>query len=288
LYPAQFFHLFPAFPRSDTTFVAMSFHDAFAARWKSVLAPAIKLVNVNGSRLTPVRVDARKVSDSILTEILDGIGRSRVVVADITAQELGGTSVRNGNVMYEVGLAHATRLPEEVLLFRSDDARLLFDVAQIRVNRYDPDGNPETARQQVADSIVAALRELELRRHRAVEQAASQLDYPSWMLLVEAQQGDGIAHPTRATMGQVLGAIERADAIARLLDLGAIEARFVEVTVAALGIDGPGSPGDIMKYRATPFGHALAQYGFHALGLAKPEIRAMLEPSAGTSASLQT
>lgn len=261
----------------------MSFAERFTSRWEQVLAPSIQRVQVNDKPLVPVRVDARKVSDSILTEILDGIARARVVVADITAHGTDESHGRNGNVMYEVGLAHATRLPEEVLLFRSDDHHLLFDVSQVRVNRYDPDTNPDAARDQVADTIVSALRELELRRHRAVERAASQLDYPSWMLLVEAQQGSGVSHPVRATMGQVLGAIERADAIARLLDLGAIEAKFVQVTIEALAAEVPGSPADILKYHATPFGDAVAQFGFKALGLTNPEIRARLEETAGHS-----
>lgn len=278
MFPAQFFQLFPPFPREDKAFVAMTFSERFAGRWDNVLVPAIHRVNVNERPLVPIRVDARTVSDSILTDILDGICRARIVIADITA--IGGTEdspIRNGNVMYEVGLAHAVRLPEEVLLFRSDDQRLLFDVAQIRVNRYDPDGSPDAARSQVADAIVSALRELELRRHRAVERAASQLDYPSWMLLAEIQQNSGIQHPLRTTMRQVLGAIERANSIGRLLDIGAIEARFVEVTPEALAAERPGTPGDILRYHSTSFGDALAGFGFHALGLSRPDVRAQLE-----------
>ena len=130
MFRSLFYHLFPAFPREDTAFVAMSFAEAFSSRWENVLAPAIGRVKVNDKALAPVRVDARKVSDSILTEILDGIGRARVVLADITAHDARGFRGRNGNVMYEVGLAHAVRLPEEVLLFRSDDQQLLFDVSR--------------------------------------------------------------------------------------------------------------------------------------------------------------
>jgi hypothetical protein len=39
--------------------------------------------------------------------------------------------IRNGNVMYEVGLALACRLPSEVLLVRDDRKRFLFDVSTI-------------------------------------------------------------------------------------------------------------------------------------------------------------
>ncbi len=78
----------------------------------------------------------RVTSDSILTEILDGIGRCRAFLADISLiGEIENTPIRNANVLYEVGLAHAVRLPQEVLLFRSDDRPLMFDMANIRVNR---------------------------------------------------------------------------------------------------------------------------------------------------------
>ena len=102
----------------------------------------------------PRRVDAHVVSDSLLTKILDGIARCRVFLADISAiGTVGGRPVRNANVLYEVGLAHSVRLPEEVLLFRSDDQQLLFDVANVRVNRYDPDADAGGAREQVARSL---------------------------------------------------------------------------------------------------------------------------------------
>jgi len=72
--------------------------------------------------------------------------------------------------MYEVGLAHALRLPEEVILFRSDSDPLLFDVANVRVNWYDPDGNPEEARRKVADIIIEALKEVDLKKNLAQTQ----------------------------------------------------------------------------------------------------------------------
>ena len=58
-----------------------------------------------------VAVDAHVVSDSLLTQILDGIVRCRVFLADVSAiGTLAGKPIRDANVLYEVGLAHATRL----------------------------------------------------------------------------------------------------------------------------------------------------------------------------------
>src|SRR5258708_1529040 len=136
MYPRLFFDQFPPFPRSHHVFVAMSFDARMNARWHNVIAPAVADVNVEGTSLNAYRVDMRMVSDSILTEILSGIGNALLILGDVSSLDnLNGVAVRNPNVFYEIGIAHATRLPEEVLLFRSDDGAMLFDVANIRVNR---------------------------------------------------------------------------------------------------------------------------------------------------------
>jgi len=119
MYPAHFYGLFPAFPRNKTVFVAMSFDQQFDRRWTEVIEPAIQDIVIDGTPLKAIRVNSRIVGDSILTEILSGIGTAQVILADISSiGTLDDRPVRNGNVMYEIGLAHATRLPEEVLLFR--------------------------------------------------------------------------------------------------------------------------------------------------------------------------
>src|SRR5262245_50584462 len=114
MYPYQYFSLFPSFPRENKVFVAMSFRSLFNKRWESVISPAIKKVQRNNIPLEPHRVDSRRVSDSILTEILTGISSALVIFADISSLgTIEDKPIRNGNVMYEIGLAHATRLPEE-------------------------------------------------------------------------------------------------------------------------------------------------------------------------------
>ena len=110
MYPFHLFGLFPPFPREDKVFVAMSFDSRMNTRWEKVIAPAIRNVSVNSRPLEPLRVDTRRVSDSVLTDILNGIGNCRIVFADITALDvLNGVGIRNSNVLYEVGIAHASR-----------------------------------------------------------------------------------------------------------------------------------------------------------------------------------
>ena len=143
------FNLFPPFPREDKVFVAMSFAPEFQRRWDNVIAPAIQEVG-----LEPFRVDQRKISDSILTDITKSIANHRLIFGDISVMFVHEEAerrlpVRNANVMYEVGLAHTARLPEEVILFRSDNEYLPFDVMNIRVNSYDPDKAQDEARAKV-------------------------------------------------------------------------------------------------------------------------------------------
>jgi hypothetical protein len=280
MYPSAFFGLFPPFPRDERVFVAMSFDDRFGPRWHDVIAPAVRAIRVNETPLDPHRVDLRKVGDSILTEILEGITRCRVFLADITAiDQSGERAIRNANVMYEVGLAHAVRQPEEVLLFRSDDHELLFDITNVRVQQYDPDGSPESARKVITDTIIESLREVDLKKSLAVRRAAESLDFHSWIALFEAQ-GRPFHHPALRTMGQALGNLARAQGIARLLEVGALQAEFVPLTSQLLN-DDSGPAERLVKYKITPFGSAVVDYGFNQLGLFSPENRQLLEQKFG-------
>ena len=258
MYPAHYYGLFPAFPRKKTVFVAMSFDASFERRWVDVLAPAISAVSIDDIPLEPVRVDARVVGDSILTEILSGIGSSQVVLADISSiGELDGRPIRNGNVMYEVGLAHAVRLPEEVLLFRSDDNQLPFDTANVRVNKYAPDDLPEEAQTLVSNAIVSALREVNLQKHLAVRTVADSLDATSFGILVKCQLEGQYCHPERKTMGQAMAAVSIESAIQRLLTLGLLEVRYKAHTLEELNSKGVELSGDAMPYFITTFGKAV-------------------------------
>jgi hypothetical protein len=284
MYPNTFFGLFPPFPREGRAFVAMSFDTRFDARWKNVISPALSNIQFNDIPLEPHRVDLTSASDSILTEILDQIARCRVFVADITAiDQLNKRAIRNQNVFYEIGLAHAARLPEEVLLFRSDDFDLAFDISNVRVHHYDPDGNPEDARRIVTNTVVNSLRELDLRRNLAVRQAAERLDYESWFVLAEAQQHDGVTSPPRQTMGQALSAGARLDAIARLLDLGAIRTEFMKITDESFCANFDASAEKLVRYVASPFGSVLFDYIIHQMGLTDPRLRDKLEQLAKDS-----
>ena len=282
MYPANYFSMFPAFPRGHKVFVAMSFASQFDKRWNNVIVPAIGRMEIDGKPLEPYRVDVRKVSDSILTEILTGISQARLVFADITTEgRLGDIPIRNGNVMYEVGIAHSVRLPEEVLLFRSDSDPLLFDVANIRVNRYSPDSDFAEAISVVGISIMQSLQEVDLKKNLAVISAADSLDYSSWLVLAQAAT-ETIAPPQMRTMGQALGNAARVAAIQRLLDINALSTSYSQLSpdIIKKQIDQPGEL--LLTYRITPFGKAVLEHVANKMGFLAPEVRQMIEKSLET------
>jgi hypothetical protein len=259
MYPAEILALFPPFPREDKIFVAMSFDPRFDARWKDVLKPSIEGIEWRSRWLQAHRVDLTRKSDSIITEIVREIAQCRLVLADLTTiGHLDGMSprpIRNGNVLYEVGLAHASRLPQEVILLRSDHDVLDFDIAGVRVHRYDP-GDINNARTEVQRLIRDALESVDLHKSIAVQQGLQSLDFTMYALLQESIIE--IPHPTVRTFGELLAGTERLNAIYRLLSAAMFRAVFKPLTpelmAGAIPVEGA------VVYQSTEFGRTV----FHA------------------------
>jgi len=266
MYPMNVFAMFPPFPRKDMVFVAMSFDERFNHRWNNVIRPGIRRIAKGDNRFEAVRIDERNISDSIMTEILLEISHARLVLADISSVgKLGDKTVRNGNVMYEVGLAQAVRLPEEVILLRSDEDDLLFDVRGVRVNNYSPEDDPDGATDVVAGLVLEALKQVELAKTLAVKQVLDKLDFRCWCLLVEGAKGV-IKHPQVRTMGDAMSyGVNRLPALLRLLDLGLVKMHCDKITPERLREfeDTPGE--EMFNYEITEFGLAVLEaYGMAA------------------------
>src|SRR6266542_3542020 len=134
MHPNVFLKTFWRMELKPQVFVAMSFSERYQKRFDDVIAPAISTIAVGGVPLEPHRVDLSKTGDSILTDIMEGIAHSQMVIADVSSvgkDSVTGDPYRNGNVMYEVGIALACRQPQEILLIREDNDRFLFDVSTI-------------------------------------------------------------------------------------------------------------------------------------------------------------
>ena len=134
MHPNAFLNSFWRTEVLDQVFVAMSFDPRHAERYENIIRPAIEAEELLDIKLRAYRVDNVKTGDSILSDIVNGIAHSRLVLADVSVIDEGryrDTPIRNGNVMYEVGVALACRNPAEVLLIRDDSKKFLFDVSTI-------------------------------------------------------------------------------------------------------------------------------------------------------------
>ena len=256
MYPGEILNLFPPFPRTNMVFVAMSFDDAFFPRWKKVLEPALSKIEVNGEKLNPHRVDLANKSDSLITEIVKNIADCRLFLADISTvgylpiDATKNKPIRNSNVMYEIGIAHACRLPEEVVLLRSDSDQLDFDISGVRVHSYDPTKIDE-AIEKVTTIAINSLKSIDDRKQLAVEKAVQGLDVTMYFLLQESLVD--IKHPAMNTMKDVLSNTERLAAINRLLSAGLFEAKFKKLTPETFDIPYT----EVISYVSTPFGRSV-------------------------------
>ena len=157
--------------------MAMSFAPRYQARFEKVIAPAIRSIQVAGATLEPFRVDLSKSGDSILTEINDGIAHSRLVLADVSTigkDSATGHPYRNGNVMYEVGIALACRQPHEVLLIRDDADKFLFDVSTIPHKRIDFT-NEQQAKFELQEELQGRLSQADYLNDARVQAAIANL-----------------------------------------------------------------------------------------------------------------
>ena len=171
-------------------FVAMSFDKKYDPRFHDVIKPAIEALTVSVNQLRAYRVDLSKSGDSILTDIMDGIAHAQLVLADISTvgnDKINGHAYRNGNVMYEVGVALACRQPSEVLLVRDDEDRFLFDVTTIPHQKIDFT-DPPRARQTLTDLLTERLRERKLIDDARVQIATAGLSKEEVLVLREGSK----------------------------------------------------------------------------------------------------
>ena len=138
---------------------------------------------------------------------------------------------RNGNVMYELGLAHALRPASEMILIRSDDQEINFDIAGIRIQHYDPT-NLGIARERIACLVRDALRQVDQIKQLKVIEASQTLDADSLALMTREGQNESFSIPIAHTMRDVMNQMAEGTkmAIRHLLSLGIVR---IEVNVTA-------------------------------------------------------
>ena len=101
--------------------VAASGQIDFNRLWSSAFEPAIRLLGYD-----PVRAD-QDLGAAIIKEMIERLAISDLVIADVTTP--------NGNVYYELGVRHAAK-PTDCVIVAADWTRPLFDINQMRQLRY--------------------------------------------------------------------------------------------------------------------------------------------------------
>ena len=270
VHPNTFLRTFWRTDMRPDVFVAMSFDDAYRERFEKVIAPAIGAIEFDGSVLTARRVDLSKSGDSILTDIIDGIAHSAMVLGDVSVighDSKTGKASRNGNVMYEVGLALACRQSSEVLLIRDDKAPFLFDVSTVPHMHIDF-ADVVKARTQLTDALRDRLHEVEHFKDARLAMAAATLTSQERTLLrTVAQMGaDRTFWPKKESLAMLA-------TIPRLLDKQLIRAAFV-------------SDGKLM-FACTALGRALAENIDKALPEWRPSEKDLRDAILGLTVAIE-
>lgn len=219
MHPHTFYSTLFDFAKRDEVFVIISFAPEFDWRWGHVVEPAIR----QELGLKAVRVDYNESGESVVYDILDGIAHSRLVLADITCSIMKDRRgqewpQRNGNVMWELGIAHTMRLPDEVIVVRSDNEPSIFDLTQFRAFQYDPDGGPIEAQRYLAQLARDRIRSVDQSRSDYVRRCARALDPGAAAFLMRIPI-DGNPVTIEPTMGNSL-------ICPRLFELGVLSASF--------------------------------------------------------------
>jgi hypothetical protein len=215
---------------TDSVFVAMRFSAEYESRFYEVFRPAIEAVQYQGKALKAVRVDESQTGDSILTEIIRGICESRLVLADVSDLSKSPSDPeahRNGNVMYELGLAHAVKSPAKVLVVRDDSKRLLFDVSSIPHITLDF-ASQSVARERITRLLADRLREsesIEDIRLRAIVDGITQPEFVVLMNLHTSGKSDPLDLTVPTSRGRVLP-MDTRHALQTLRDAGLIRSHL--------------------------------------------------------------
>ena len=114
---------------SDSAFLIMPFSDNFT-QTHSVIISVCKSLSIKCKR-----ADDIFATNPIMTNILQGIASSEIIIADITE--------RNPNVYYELGIAHTCRDKEAIIMITQNTSNLPFDISHLSILQYDLDNIPE-------------------------------------------------------------------------------------------------------------------------------------------------
>jgi hypothetical protein len=125
--------------------------------------------------------------------------------------------------MYELGLAHALRPAQELVVVRSDHEEINFDIAGIKIQHYDSSDLPQ-ARAKFAQLLSNALKEIDQIKHLKVTEAVESLDADTHVLLGNTGKRDDLSVRIPRTKGDAMDDIAFGikDSVRHLLSLGIV------------------------------------------------------------------
>jgi flavin-binding protein dodecin len=258
VHPSTFYSALFSQDKRDEVFVVMSFAQEFEDTWHKIFEPTIR----DDLTFKPHRVDYNISGDSIVHDILDGIAHARLVLADITCARMRDTRgviwpQRNGNVMWELGVAHVMRLPDEVIVIRADNEASIFDLTQFRAFNYDPN-DVESARRVLLNLMKDRIKSIEQAKSAYVQRCVQSMDYNSWSQLIDANQEGGI---------EPVNAIQAAAAAQRLLEMGAITTSFISATPEFMQGKKDLTSRNFVRYKTSEIGKAILGHIDSKIGL---------------------
>jgi hypothetical protein len=288
MHPNTFFRTLFSPSKRDEVFVIMSFAKEFEERWQHIIEPLIR----EDLHLKPNCVDYNRSGETVIHDMMDGIAHSRLVLTEITSSQMTDAvghilPQRNGNVMWELGVAHMMRMPNEVIIIRSDMDRTIFDLTQYRAFDYDPE-DFAASRSMLKTLMEDRLKAIDQTKSYHVKECAQSLDLQSWMILLQAC-GTGKVRPLAVkTIGDALIGVRIIPAISRLLEMGVLSTAFTQVTVEILQSSIEESAENMLEYTIIPFGIAVVKHIGEKMGLDSPELQSKLEkPNAEMTHQLQ-
>jgi hypothetical protein len=148
MYAKEFFANTTLISDPGLCFVLMPFAAGFDAAWDSVR----NTVEGNPFNLLCRRADDIASPGHVMTSVLENIGRSRLLIAELSGQ--------NPNVFYELGIAHSVKDPAQVILIASDISAIPFDLRHLRCIVYGGD------LAKLSSSLTTTLTELGVRQYR--------------------------------------------------------------------------------------------------------------------------
>ena len=214
----------------------MSF--AHEAVWNNIIKKAIKK-----AKLKPDRADI-PLSGPIPDNILDGIFNARIILVDLSPQLVKAGKIEDGkklkylynwNVAYELGIAHAARQKDEVVLISQTIEKVPFDIQHWQIHQYDQNDTIDSIN-RIGNLLKIADRNIDDSKSRLIKRDADKLDLYCISLMTsfrnKANKDETFEIPENPTKDLPNGTKEPLDkpsvmlAIHKILDLGILKSRY--------------------------------------------------------------